>query len=256
MQHICLKICWCAVYLSAEVNNLTEDRIKIAIRDLDVYYHDRAILKKVNMIFRDRELAAIVGPSGCGKSTLLMVLNRLLDTVPHARVEGSVEFRSNDQGWLNVLGLKEIDLPSLRRRMGLVFQYPNVLFTSIFRNVAFPLRLLGLSHQDISSKVHRALVDVFLWDEVKDRLDSPATELSGGQQQRLCLARTLVLQPEILLLDEPTSFLDEDLAGKIEGLLLRLKEERTVVVVSHYNDQVLRLSDHVYRLAGNRQESN
>jgi phosphate transport system ATP-binding protein len=103
--------------------------------------------------------------------------------------------------------------------------------------------------------VRSALVDVFLWDEVKDRLDSPARELSGGQQQRLCLARTLVLQPEILLLDEPTSFLDEALAQKIEALLLRLKDERTVVVVSHYNDQVMRLSDNVYRLVGNRQES-
>lgn len=254
MQHICSEIYWCAAYLSTEVNQLTEDKIKIAIRDLDIYYHDRPILKKVNMIFRDRELTAIVGPSGCGKSTLLMVLNRLLDTVPHARVEGSVEFRSNDQGWLNVLGLKETDLPSLRRRVGLVFQHPNVLLTSIFRNVAFPLRLLGLSPEEIDSKVRRALVDVFLWDEVKDRLNSPATELSGGQQQRLCLARTLVLQPEILLLDEPTSFLDEALAEKIEALLQQLKDERTVVVVSHYNDQVMRLSDNVYRLAGNRQE--
>ena len=228
----------------------------MAIKDLDVYYYERLVLKKVNMVFRNRELTAIVGPSGCGKSTLLMALTRLLDTVPHARVEGSVELRSNDQGWLNVLRLGETDLPSLRRRVGLIFQHPNVLNTSIFKNVAFPLRLLGLSRQEIDSNVRAALIDVFLWDEVKDRLDSHASELSGGQQQRLCLARTLVLQPEILLLDEPTSFLDEDLAGKIEGLLLRLKEERTVVVVSHYNDQVLRLSDHVYRLAGNRQESN
>ena len=235
---------------------MAEDNIKMAIKDLDVYYYERLVLKKVNMVFRNRELTAIVGPSGCGKSTLLMALTRLLDTVPHARVEGSVELRSNDQGWLNVLRLGETDLPSLRRRVGLIFQHPNVLNTSIFKNVAFPLRLLGLSRQEIDSNVRAALIDVFLWDEVKDRLDSHASELSGGQQQRLCLARTLVLQPEILLLDEPTSFLDEDLAGKIEGLLLRLKEERTVVVVSHYNDQVLRLSDRVYRLAGNQQESN
>ena len=235
---------------------MAEDNIKMAIKDLDVYYYERLVLKKVNMVFRNRELTAIVGPSGCGKSTLLMALTRLLDTVPHARVEGSVELRSNDQGWLNVLRLGETDLPSLRRRVGLIFQHPNVLNTSIFKNVAFPLRLLGLSRQEIDSNVRAALIDVFLWDEVKDRLDSHASELSGGQQQRLCLARTLVLQPEILLLDEPTSFLDEDLAGKIENLLIRLKEERTVVVVSHYNDQVLRLSDHVYRLAGNRQESN
>ena len=235
---------------------MAEDNIKMAIKDLDVYYYERLVLKKVNMVFRNRELTAIVGPSGCGKSTLLMALTRLLDTVPHARVEGSVELRSNDQGWLNVLRLGETDLPSLRRRVGLIFQHPNVLNTSIFKNVAFPLRLLGLSRQEIDSNVRAALIDVFLWDEVKDRLDSHASELSGGQQQRLCLARTLVLQPEILLLDEPTSFLDEDLAGKIENLLIRLKEERTVVVVSHYNDQVLRLSDRVYRLAGNQQESN
>jgi phosphate transport system ATP-binding protein len=234
---------------------LAENSIKIAIRDLDVYYYERLVLKKVNMDFRDRELTAIVGPSGCGKSTLLMALNRLLDTVPNARVEGSVELRSKDQGWLNVLRLGETDLPSLRRMVGLVFQHPNVLPTSIFRNVAFPLRLLEIPRKEIDSQVRRALADVFLWDEVKGRLDSPASELSGGQQQRLCLARTLVLQPEILLLDEPTSFLDEDLAQKIEALLLRLKDERTVVVVSHYNDQVMRLSDKVYRLAGNRQQS-
>jgi phosphate transport system ATP-binding protein len=235
---------------------LAEDNIKMAIRDLDVYYYERLVLKKVNMVFRNRELTAIVGPSGCGKSTLLMALTRLLDTVPHARVEGSVELRSNDQGWLNVLRLGETDLPSLRRRVGLIFQHPNVLNTSIFKNVAFPLRLLGLSRQEIDSNVRAALIDVFLWDEVRDRLDSPASELSGGQQQRLCLARTLVLQPEILLLDEPTSFLDEALAQKIEALLLRLKDELTVVVVSHYNDQVLRLSDNVYRLAGNQKEAN
>jgi phosphate transport system ATP-binding protein len=234
---------------------LAENSIKIAIRDLDVYYYERLVLKKVNMDFRDRELTAIVGPSGCGKSTLLMALNRLLDTVPNARVEGSVELRSKDQGWLNVLRLGETDLPSLRRMVGLVFQHPNVLPTSIFRNVAFPLRLLEIPRKEIDSQVRRALADVFLWDEVKGRLDSPASELSGGQQQRLCLARTLVLQPEILLLDEPTSFLDEALAQKIEALLLRLKDERTVVVVSHYNDQVMRLSDNVYRLAGNRQQS-
>jgi phosphate transport system ATP-binding protein len=234
---------------------LAENSIKIAIRDLDVYYYERLVLKKVNMDFRDRELTAIVGPSGCGKSTLLMALNRLLDTVPNARVEGSVELRSKDQGWLNVLRLGETDRPSLRRMVGLVFQHPNVLPTSIFRNVAFPLRLLEIPRKEIDSQVRRALADVFLWDEVKGRLDSPASELSGGQQQRLCLARTLVLQPEILLLDEPTSFLDEDLAQKIEALLLRLKDERTVVVVSHYNDQVMRLSDKVYRLAGNRQQS-
>jgi phosphate transport system ATP-binding protein len=230
---------------------LAENSIKIAIRDLNVYYYERLVLKKVNMVFRDRELTAIVGPSGCGKSTLLMALNRLLDTVSNARVEGSVELRSKDQGWLNVLRLGETDLPSLRRKVGLVFQHPNVLPTSIFRNVAFPLRLLEIPRKEIDSQVRRALADVFLWDEVKDRLDSPASELSGGQQQRLCLARTIVLQPEILLLDEPTSFLDEALAQKIEDLLLRLKGERTVVVVSHYNDQVMRLSDNVYRLAGN-----
>jgi len=226
---------------------LANDSIKIVTRDLSIFYRERAVLENVNMVFREKALTAIVGPSGCGKSTLLMALNRLLDTVPHAHVEGSVELRSDD-GWLNVLRLKERDLPSLRRQVGLVFQHPNVLSTSIFKNVAFPLRLMGLSRKEIDSRVRRALVDVFLWDEVKDRLETPALELSGGQQQRVCIARTLVLQPEVLLLDEPTSFLDETLAEKIEALLLRLKNERTVVVVSHYNDQVMRLSDHVYRI--------
>lgn len=224
--------------------------IKIAIENLNVFYPKKQVLRDVNVLFPEKSITAIVGPSGCGKSTLLMIINRLLDSVPHARVEGKVRIRLNRGRWLDVRKLKEAELPALRRRVCLVFQHPNVLPMSIFKNLAFPLRLLGLRESKIKERVRKALHDVSLWDEVKDRLNSPASELSGGQQQRLCLARALVLEPEVLLLDEPTSFLDEAAAQKIESLLISLKNECTVVVVSHYLDQVKRLADHVFSLDG------
>jgi phosphate transport system ATP-binding protein len=221
---------------------------RIIIRGLGIRYHRRQILKDIDLTVEEKSITSIVGPSGCGKSTLLMVMNRLLDTVPHAHVEGEVRIRFDREGWRDVLKFREPELPDLRRRVGLVFQHPNVLPKSIFRNVAFPLKLRGVTGEEAGERVRRVLEEVHLWDEVKDRLHGPAVELSGGQQQRLCLARVLIMEPEVLLLDEPTSFLDEKAAVGIETLLRDLKRERTVLVVSHYLDQVKRLSDTIHRL--------
>lgn len=230
---------------------MQKNRIKISTKHLNLYYHNKLVLKEINMTFPENSLTAILGPSGCGKSTLLMAINRLLDSVPHAHFEGKIDMCLKGGKTVDILRLSESEFPFLRRRVGMVFQHPNVLPTSTFKNVAFPLRLMGIPKEEIEGKVYQALDDVFLWDEVKDRLQSPAAELSGGQQQRLCMARSLVMEPEVILLDEPTSFLDESLAQKIESLLLRIKEKQTVIVVSHYLDQINRLSDHVYRLSGN-----
>ncbi len=220
--------------------------IKITIEKLNVFYHNKQVIRDLNINFPEKSLTIIAGPSGCGKSTFLMTINRLLETVPHARVTGKIKIRLNGKGWLDIRKLKEKNLPGLRRRVGLVFQNPNVLPMTIFKNVAFPLKLSGHSETDIKERVRRALDEVHLWDEVKDRLLSPGSELSGGQQQRLCLARALVLEPEVLLLDEPTSFLDRASVKKIESVLTDFKKKHTVVVVSHYLDQIKRLSDHIY----------
>jgi phosphate transport system ATP-binding protein len=222
--------------------------MKISIHRLNVNYRHKPVLRDINMEFPENSLTAIVGPSGSGKSTLLMSVNRLLDAIPHARWEGQIDIKLESGETIDVFRLPEAKLPDLRRRVGLVFQHPNVLPTSIFGNLAFPLRLMGLPREQMEEKIRLGLERVFLWEEVKDRLQSPAEELSGGQQHRLCLARTLVMEPEVILLDEPTSFLDESLAQRIESLLLHIKEKQTLIVVSHYLDQVRRLSDRVYRL--------
>ncbi len=222
-------------------------KAKIIVDNVDVFYRGKHVLKSISIEAIEKNLTCIVGPSGCGKSTLLMAINRLLDEIPHAKVTGEIKVRFNDGRVVDVLGLNGGELPDLRRRIGMVFQHPNILPTSIFRNMAFSLKMMGLKGKTIKNRVEEALRKVYLWEEVKDRLHAPAVELSGGQQQRLCLARVLVMEPEILLLDEPTAFLDENLARRIESLLLELKKEITVVVVSHYWDQVERLADKVYR---------
>jgi len=222
-------------------------KAKIIIKDLNVFYRKKQVLENVNVAIDEKSLTCIMGPSGCGKSTLLMAINRLLDEIPHARINGEIRVGLNNGEFRNVLDFESYELPALRKKIGMVFQHPNVLPMSIERNMAFSLKMLGLKKGEIGSRIEKALQQVYLWDEVKNRLHAPATELSGGQQQRLCMARVLVMDPEILLLDEPTSFLDEGLARRIESLLLELKKKITVVVVSHYWDQVRRLADRVYR---------
>ena len=226
------------------------ENIKIQLTDLSFYYGDQCALDEVSVGFADRAITAIVGPSGQGKSTLLKAINRLWEEIPGARVKGAVEILL-DGTMVNING----SYPGnrLRRKVGMVFQNPNPLPMSIYKNVAFPLKLSGEKERHkIEAKVQTALAQVFLWDEVKDRLDADGRSLSGGQQQRLCMARALILHPEVLLLDEPTASLDAKAAGVIEDLISNLKSHCTILMVSHYLDQVQRVADYVMELVGGR----
>jgi len=199
-----------------------EKTIKIKTDDLAFSYNGRTILRNTSIAFAENEISAIVGPSGSGKSTFLMILNRLWETIPLCSRQGLVQMQLS--GILQDIYQKHYPVTQLRRQVGMVFQTPNPLPMSIYKNVAFPLQLRGgVAKETIRARVVECLQKVRLWDEVHDRLHSPALDLSGGQQQRLCIARALILQPEVLLLDEPTSALDHTAAKAIEQLLLELK---------------------------------
>ncbi len=220
------------------------DTTKIRVTDLSFFYKKRAVLRNISADFKASTITALVGPSGVGKSTFLTTLNGLWQTVPEARMTGRVQIRFD--GAFQDVYSASFPAPLLRRRVGMVFQTPNPLPMSIYRNIAFPLQLAGEKHRDIiAPKVEEALRRTYLWEEVKDRLGDDALTLSGGQQQRLCIARALVLEPQVLLLDEPTSSLDETAGRGIEELLIALKERLTLLVVSHYLDQVQRIADSV-----------
>ena len=222
--------------------------IKIKITRLNFSYNDHYVLKDITAEFQENSITAIVGPSGTGKSTLLMTINRLWEGIPNARMNGKVEIRF--AGTLYDIYDRYYSLPELRKLVGMVFQTPNPLPMSIYRNIAFPLKLAGHKKKDdISDRVEQALKDVYLWGDVKDRLSENALGLSGGQQQRLCMARALILEPDILLLDEPTSSLDTKAGGVIEDLLQIIKGRCTILVVSHYLDQVKRIADTVMELS-------
>ena len=221
--------------------------VKIRIAHLCFDYGRRRVLDDVCAEIPANAITAIVGPSGQGKSTLLTCLNRLCDAVPETRVSGHVMIRFQGR-WQDILA-PEVPLHWLRRKVGMVFQAPNPLPMSIFKNVAFALKLTGQHRRpDVNDRVVQALERAFLWDEVRDRLHHDARTLSGGQQQRLCIARALILEPEILLLDEPTSSLDSQAGEVIESLLLTLRKRCTLVMVSHYQDQVRRVADCVLQL--------
>ncbi len=218
------------------------DAPKIKIRDLNFWYGKRQILEDIRLDIQDRSITSITGPSGQGKSSFLTVFNRLWENIDGARATGKICINFGN-------GFKDINLPNcrlplLRRRVGMVFQMPNPLPMSIRKNMAFPLTLKGeKSENAVTARVETALRQALVWDEVKDRLDEDARALSGGQQQRLCIARSLVLEPQVLLLDEPTSSLDEAAVHEVEKLLIRLKQNRTIILVSHYMDQVRRIAD-------------
>jgi phosphate transport system ATP-binding protein len=214
-------------------------QVKAEVENLNFYYGKLQALKNIDMVFHANRVTAIIGPSGCGKSTLLRCFNRIHDLYPETRYEGRILLQPSG---INLIG-PETDPLEMRMRMSMVFQKPNAFPKSIFENVAFGLRLRGVSGKELESQVERSLRSAALWEEVKDRLRQSAYNLSGGQQQRLCIARALATSPEMLLFDEPTSALDPIATNKIEDLIFELKRSVTVVIVTHNMQQAARVSD-------------
>jgi phosphate transport system ATP-binding protein len=211
---------------------------KIEVHSLDFYYGAAQALHNINMSLADRSISAFIGPSGCGKSTLLRVMNRMYALYPGQRAEGEVRI-----GGRNILS-PSVDIAELRYRVGMVFQKPTPFPMSVFDNVAFGLRLAGgVRGADLKVRVETALRDAAIWDEVKDKLNADGRSLSGGQQQRLCIARAIAVQPEVLLLDEPTAALDPISTLRVEETLQALREKYCIVVVTHNLQQAARVSN-------------
>ncbi|SFC23002.1 phosphate ABC transporter ATP-binding protein PstB [Streptomyces aidingensis] len=213
---------------------------RLDVSDLDIYYDKFLAVQGVSMTIEPRSVTALIGPSGCGKSTFLRTLNRMHELVPNARVEGKVMMDEEDLYGPNV------DPVRVRRHVGMVFQRPNPFPTmSVYDNVAAGLKLNNkrMKRSDMDELVERSLRSANLWDEVKDRLNRPGSGLSGGQQQRLCIARAIAVQPDVLLMDEPCSALDPISTGAIEDLIVELKRDYTIVIVTHNMQQAQRISD-------------
>ena len=228
--------------LVPSVNHVDVDlallKSKVQIRNLNFFYGEARALKDINLPLYDRKVTGFIGPSGCGKSTLLRVLNRIYDLYPKQRAEGEVLLDGED-----ILSPKQ-DLNLLRARIGMVFQKPTPFPMSIYENIAFGIRLYErVSRSGLDERVESALQRAALWDEVKDKLDANGLSLSGGQQQRLCIARTVAVRPEVILLDEPCSALDPISTAKIEELIDELKDDYTIVIVTHNMQQAARVSD-------------
>lgn len=214
------------------------DGARILVRDLNLFYKDFHALKNVNLEIRANNITALIGPSGCGKSTFLRTLNRMNDLFEGVRVEGSVQLDGKD------IYDPGIDVVNLRKRVGMVFQKPNPFPMSVYDNVAYGPRVHGVRNKSqLDEIVELSLRSAALWDEVKDRLYKSALGLSGGQQQRLCIARLLAVEPEVVLMDEPSSALDPISTLKIEELIQVLKQEYTIVIVTHNMQQAARVSD-------------
>ncbi|WP_374475890.1 phosphate ABC transporter ATP-binding protein PstB [Zoogloea sp.] len=212
---------------------------QVAFRNFNFYYGEFLALKNINFEMEKQKVTAFIGPSGCGKSTLLRTINRMYDLYPNQRAEG--EILLNNQNLLD----PKVDVTSLRARVGMVFQKPTPFPMSIFDNIAFGVGLHEkLSRADMEERVHWALVKAALWPEVKDKLNQSGMSLSGGQQQRLCIARGIAVKPEVLLLDEPTSALDPISTSRIEELVIELKNDFTIVIVTHNMQQAARISDY------------
>ena len=211
---------------------------KLEIKDLNLYYGDFHALKNIQMDIEEKKITAFIGPSGCGKSTLLRSINRMNDLVEGCRIEGQILLDGK-----NVYD-KSMDINMLRKRVGMVFQKPNPFPMSIYDNIAYGPRTHGIrNRKKLDEIVEKSLRDAAIWEECKDRLKKSALGLSGGQQQRLCIARALACNPEVLLMDEPTSALDPISTSRIEDLVLELKKDYTVVIVTHNMQQALRISD-------------
>src|SRR6056297_1988097 len=219
-------------------NKVTQDKIKIAARKVQVYYGDTHAIKDVDVDIADKTVTSFIGPSGCGKSTFLRCINRMNDTIDICRVEGELKIDGED------IHAPSVDPVQLRAKVGMVFQKPNPFPKSIYDNVAYGPKIHGMTRTkaELDEVVETALRGAGLWEEVKDRLDTPGTGLSGGQQQRLCIARAVATQPEVLLMDEPCSALDPIATAQVEELIDELRTRFSVVIVTHSTQQAARVS--------------
>ncbi len=211
----------------------------ITSKELDLFYGEKQALNQINIEFYEKEITALIGPSGCGKSTFLRTLNRMNDLIPGVKINGEVRFNGQD-----IYG-SSMDVVMLRKQMGMVFQQPNPFPFSIYDNVTYGLRLQQQAYtkEELDQIVEESLKAAAVWDDVKDKLNKSALSLSGGQQQRVCIARVLAVKPDVILLDEPTSALDPVSSGKIEEMLYDLKEDYTMIMVTHNMPQASRISD-------------
>jgi phosphate transport system ATP-binding protein len=224
---------------NAHVDEMSSAPIKMQVQNLSFYYGNTRALEDISIDFFEHRITALIGPSGCGKSTLLRALNRMNDLVPKTRAEGQILLDGE-----SILA-QNIDVVEVRRRIGMVFQRPNPFPKSIYDNVVYGVRLLGINKKsDLDAIVEKSLRSSALWDEVKDKLHESGLALSGGQQQRLCIARTIAVEPEVILMDEPASALDPISTYKIEELMQQLRNEFTIVIVTHNMQQAARASDY------------
>ena len=217
---------------------MKNQKIKISTKNLNVFYGAKQALFDVNLELEEKKVTALIGPSGCGKSTYIRCLNRMNDVIDICKVEGSIKIDGQE------INKKDVDVNLLRKKVGMVFQKPNPFPKSIYDNIAYGPRIHGLADNkdDLDRIVESSLKKAALWDEVKDRLNQPGTGLSGGQQQRLCIARTISINPEVILMDEPCSALDPIATAKIEELIDELKKTYTIVIVTHSMSQAARVS--------------
>jgi len=216
----------------------TNNKITFSVKNLDLYYGEKQALKQIELPIYEKEVTALIGPSGCGKSTFLRVLNRMNDLIDSCVIKGDVCYHQND------IYQKDTDIIELRTKVGMVFQKPNPFPMSIYDNITYGPKCQGIKNKQVLNEiVETSLKQAAIWDEVKDRLKESALSLSGGQQQRLCIARTIAMKPEVILMDEPTSALDPVATAKIEDLIVELKKEYTIVIVTHNMQQAARISD-------------
>jgi phosphate transport system ATP-binding protein len=222
--------------MTEDVQNVSQPQIKV--ENLNLWYGEKQALKNISMQIPRNSITALIGPSGCGKSTFLRCLNRMNDLIKNCRIEGKVTIEEKN------IYAPDVDVVDLRKKVGMVFQKPNPFPMSIYDNVAYGPRIHGVNKKDLDEIVEQALHSGAIWDEISDRLKSPALSLSGGQQQRLCIARTLAVKPKTILFDEPTSALDPISTLRIEDLIMSLKKDYTIVIVTHNMQQAARISDY------------
>lgn len=216
---------------------MTKENIKLSAQDVNLWFGDKHVLKGVNATFPEKQVTALIGPSGCGKSTLLRCFNRMHDLSDDVRIEGKLQLKEQN------LYDARVSVTQVRRRIGMVFQKANPFPKSIYENINYGLKINDVPANERPGIIENALKESFIWDEVKDDLKKPATRLSGGQQQRLCIARAVALRPEVILMDEPCSALDPISTGKVEELIHKLKEQYTIVIVTHSMQQAQRVAD-------------